>query len=194
MRAMSIASLVGAAAIAVCACAPVENQRGYVPDMEAIAGIQVGMDTKDTVSMKLGNPSTQATFGNDTWYYISAHVEQNAFFAPRATERTCRSGIHGRRQGFSVTNTRLPTAAWSISRHGTPSRGRTLTMDPTADQRGAGQPRPAGSGPERTADQIRSRDRACRANGSWFASAFALRASADTSRARRPVPTSGSVR
>lgn len=68
-------------------CVPVENQRGYVPDQQAISSIQVGMDTKDSVNKKLGDPSTAATFGNDVWYYMSAHVEQNAFFAPRATER-----------------------------------------------------------------------------------------------------------
>src|SRR6202012_3607969 len=76
-----------AAAVSVAACAPVENQRGYVPDMAAVQSIQVGMDTKETVSKKLGDPSTSATFGNDVWYYYSAHVEQNAFFAPMATDR-----------------------------------------------------------------------------------------------------------
>ena len=87
MRYVSLTCLVGPAVFLVAACAPVENQRGYVPDQQAIMSIQVGMDTKDTVSRKLGDPSTSATFNNDTWYYISAHVEQNAFFAPRATER-----------------------------------------------------------------------------------------------------------
>jgi outer membrane protein assembly factor BamE (lipoprotein component of BamABCDE complex) len=87
MRCATLKFLTGTALFAVAACAPVENQRGYVPDMAAIMSIQVGMDTKDSVSMKLGDPSTSATFGNDTWYYISSHVEQNAFFAPRATER-----------------------------------------------------------------------------------------------------------
>ena len=86
MRHKSVLSLSGAV-LALCACAPVENQRGYVPDQTALSSIEVGMDTKDTVSKKLGDPSTAATFGGDTWYYISAHVEQNAFFAPRATER-----------------------------------------------------------------------------------------------------------
>src|ERR1700741_3585418 len=73
--------------LTLAACAPVESQRGYVPDMEAISSIQVGVDTKDMVSKKLGDPSTAATFGGDTWYYISAHTEQNAFFAPRPTDR-----------------------------------------------------------------------------------------------------------
>jgi len=130
MRAIGFTSLAGAAVMAVCACAPVENQRGYVPDMEAIAGITVGMDTKDTVSMKLGNPSTQATFGNDTWYYISAHVEQNAFFAPRATERNIVavefsgdgkvSDIHK----YTLADGRVV----DFQTRETPSRGRTLTL------------------------------------------------------------------
>jgi outer membrane protein assembly factor BamE (lipoprotein component of BamABCDE complex) len=87
MRYLPLTCLIGAAVFGAAACAPVENQRGYVPDQQAISSIKVGMDTKDTVSRKLGDPSTAATFNNDTWYYISAHVEQNAFFAPRATER-----------------------------------------------------------------------------------------------------------
>src|SRR5579871_3912712 len=85
MRRTIWASVAGVALLA--GCASVESQRGYVPDQQAISSIEVGMDTKDTVSKKLGDPSTAATFGNDVWYYMSAHVEQNAFFAPRATER-----------------------------------------------------------------------------------------------------------
>jgi outer membrane protein assembly factor BamE (lipoprotein component of BamABCDE complex) len=87
MRFVSESLVAGIAILAIAACAPVENQRGYVPDQMSISSIQVGMDNKDSVSRKLGDPSTSATFGNDTWYYISSHVEQNAFFAPRATER-----------------------------------------------------------------------------------------------------------
>ena len=124
------AILAGAALLGVYGCAPVENQRGYVPDMEAISSVQVGMDTKDTVSMKLGNPTTQATFGSDTWYYISAHVEQNAFFAPRATERNIVaveftgegkvSDIHK----FTLADGRVV----AFQSRETPSRGRTLTI------------------------------------------------------------------
>ena len=51
--------------VAIAACAPVESQRGYVPDQNAISSIEVGVDTKDMVSKKLGDPSTAATFGGD---------------------------------------------------------------------------------------------------------------------------------
>ena|SRR5579864_5877769 len=119
-----------AAAAGLAACAPVENQRGYVPDQQAIQAIQVGMDTKDTVSKKLGDPSTAATFGNDIWYYISAHVEQNAFFAPHATERNILA-VEFTKDGKVVDLHRYTLADGRVvdfvSRE-TPTRGRELNL------------------------------------------------------------------
>lgn len=129
MRTLAIA-LLGAAVFGTVACAPVQNQRGYVPNQEAITSIQVGMDTKDMVSMKLGQPSTLATFGGDTWYYISAQVEQNAFFAPRATERNILAvefGGDGKVAGvqhYSLADGRIV----DFQTRETPTRGRTLTI------------------------------------------------------------------
>src|SRR5581483_1711234 len=120
---------VAAAATALLGCVPVENQRGYVPDMQAVASIKVGMDTKDTVSKKLGDPSTAATFGNTVWYYMSAHVEQNAFFAPRATERNILA-IEFAKDGKVADMHRYTLADGRVvdfdSRE-TPTRGRELT-------------------------------------------------------------------
>ena len=128
MRRPTWVLLAGLAALG--ACAPVENQRGYVPDQEAVSSIQVGMDTKDTISKKLGDPTTAATFGNDVWYYISAHVEQNAFFAPRATERNILA-VEFTKDG-KVTDVHKYTLADGrvvdfVSRE-TPTRGRELTL------------------------------------------------------------------
>jgi outer membrane protein assembly factor BamE (lipoprotein component of BamABCDE complex) len=119
-----------AAAVLIAACAPVENQRGYVPDMAAIQSIQVGTDTKDTVSKKLGDPSTSATFGNDVWYYYSAHVEQNAFFAPMATDRNILA-VEFTRDGH-VSDVHHYTLSDGhvidpVDRE-TPTRGRDLTL------------------------------------------------------------------
>ena len=127
---LTLSLLAGAAVLGVTACAPVENQRGYVPDQEAIMSIKVGVDTKDTVSKKLGNPSTSATFGNDSWYYMSAHVEQNAFFAPRATERNV-VAVEFAMDG-KVTDVHRYTLADGkvvdfVSRE-TPTRGRDLSL------------------------------------------------------------------
>jgi len=69
------------------ACAPIRDVRGYVPDQEKIASIQIGGDTRESVQEKLGTPSSTATFGDPTWYYISTEQERYAFFQPDVTKR-----------------------------------------------------------------------------------------------------------
>jgi outer membrane protein assembly factor BamE (lipoprotein component of BamABCDE complex) len=69
------------------ACAPIRDVRGYVPDDEKVADIKIGQDTKETVQQKLGTPSSTATFGDPTWYYISVEQERYAFFTPDVTKR-----------------------------------------------------------------------------------------------------------
>jgi outer membrane protein assembly factor BamE (lipoprotein component of BamABCDE complex) len=80
--------LVGGAALALLmACAPVISQRGYVPDSSIEGAIKAGNDTKTSVQARLGYASTTATFGNDSWYYISATEKQVAFFTPTVLRR-----------------------------------------------------------------------------------------------------------
>jgi outer membrane protein assembly factor BamE (lipoprotein component of BamABCDE complex) len=140
-------------------CAAVENQRGYVPDQQAVSSIEVGTDTKDTVSKKLGDPSTAATFGSDVWYYISSHVEQNAFFAQRATDRNILS-VEFAKDGKVMDIHKYTLADGRVvdfvSRE-TPTRGRELSLiqqifnavpgqigqsAPTDSQPGGGMPPP----------------------------------------------------
>jgi outer membrane protein assembly factor BamE (lipoprotein component of BamABCDE complex) len=130
MRFVALGWVAGVVLLPVAACAPVENQRGYVPDNTAIASIEVGMDNKDSVSEKLGDPSTSATFGNDTWYYISAHVEQNGFFAQRSMERNivavefASDGKVAGIQKYTLADGRVVS---HIGRE-TPTLGRTQTL------------------------------------------------------------------
>jgi len=69
-------------------CTPVVSQRGYLPDLDAESGISVGADTKTTIGAKLGDPSLEATFNNDAWYYISSVEKQVAFFTPTIQSRS----------------------------------------------------------------------------------------------------------
>jgi outer membrane protein assembly factor BamE (lipoprotein component of BamABCDE complex) len=84
---MRLLTLSLAAALLV-GCAPVINQRGYLPDPVGEASIRIGSDTKTTIQARLGDPSTQATFGSDSWYYISSVEKQVAFFDPRVETRS----------------------------------------------------------------------------------------------------------
>ncbi|HTO41436.1 MAG TPA: outer membrane protein assembly factor BamE [Rhizomicrobium sp.] len=74
-------------AIFAASCTPVVTQRGYLADPVLEKSLKPGDDTKTTVQSRLGYPSTQATFGGDTWYYISSSEKRVAFFDPRVTNR-----------------------------------------------------------------------------------------------------------
>jgi outer membrane protein assembly factor BamE (lipoprotein component of BamABCDE complex) len=69
-----------AASIALAGCSPVISNRGYLENQDAEAGVAAGVDTKTTIEQKLGDPSVQAAFGTDAWYYISQKERQVAFF------------------------------------------------------------------------------------------------------------------
>jgi outer membrane protein assembly factor BamE (lipoprotein component of BamABCDE complex) len=75
-------------AIVILGCTPVVNTRGYLPDPIGEASIKLGTDTKTTIQQRLGDPSTQATFNGDAWYYISSVEKQVAFFDATTTTRS----------------------------------------------------------------------------------------------------------
>jgi len=87
MKFAIVSSLALAGAVILIACAPVISQRGYLPDPALESSIKSGTDTKTTVQERLGYASTTATFGNDSWYYISATEKQVAFFNPTVLKR-----------------------------------------------------------------------------------------------------------
>jgi outer membrane protein assembly factor BamE (lipoprotein component of BamABCDE complex) len=112
------------------ACAPVISQRGYLPNPEAEASIKPGTDTKTTIQERLGYASTTATFGNDSWYYISATEKQVAFFTPTVLKRQILAVY------FDKNNTVTSTRRFSLEdghiisfdKRETPARGRELTF------------------------------------------------------------------
>jgi outer membrane protein assembly factor BamE (lipoprotein component of BamABCDE complex) len=87
MKSVAFKILGGAAITLLIACAPVISQRGYLPDPDNESAIKTGTDTKTSVQSRLGYASTTATFGNDSWYYISATEKQVAFFTPTVLKR-----------------------------------------------------------------------------------------------------------
>jgi outer membrane protein assembly factor BamE (lipoprotein component of BamABCDE complex) len=119
-----------AAGGALIACAPVLDQRGYLPDPQIEAGIKAGTDTKTTVQDKLGNASTAATFGGESWYYISSTEKQVAFFTPTVLNREI-FAVYFDKAG-KVTGLRhfglKDGHVVSFETRETPARGRELTF------------------------------------------------------------------
>lgn len=123
--------LVPLAAIALLiACAPVISQRGYVPDPANEGAITAATDTKTSVQSRLGYASTTATFGNDTWYYISATEKQVAFFTPTVLKRQILAVYFDKNN--KVTTVRhyglRDGHVISFEKRETPARGRELTF------------------------------------------------------------------
>src|SRR5690242_14597890 len=85
---MRIATVALMSALALASCAPVITQRGYLPDPDSVSAIDIGKDTKTSVQKQLGDPSTEATFSSDGWYYISSTEKQVSFFTPTILKRS----------------------------------------------------------------------------------------------------------
>jgi outer membrane protein assembly factor BamE (lipoprotein component of BamABCDE complex) len=69
------------------ACNPEPVSRGYILDPTALSQIKTG-DDEQRVLQILGTPSTVATVGGSTWYYISqTAVRRFKFQAPTVTDQ-----------------------------------------------------------------------------------------------------------
>jgi outer membrane protein assembly factor BamE (lipoprotein component of BamABCDE complex) len=112
------------------ACAPVISSRGYMPDPETENALKPGTDTKTTVQSKLGYASTTATFGNDSWYYISATEKQVAFFTPTILKRNILAIYFDKDNKItSIRHYGLNDGhVISFEKRETPARGRELTF------------------------------------------------------------------
>lgn len=73
--------------LALTACSPMVEHRGYVPDADKMAAIKPHVDNKETVRAALGTPSTVSPFDDATWYYVSSITKHYAFQQPHTVAR-----------------------------------------------------------------------------------------------------------
>ena len=73
--------------LAATACSPTIENRGYVPDAEALDRVKPGGQTRGDVAELLGTPSSVTPFSDDTWIYIQRKTSTLAFFEPRVLEQ-----------------------------------------------------------------------------------------------------------
>ncbi len=86
LRKRAIAGALGAA-LALSACTPTVEVRGYVPDQETIDRLKTGIDNRHKVVRLVGSPSSVSTFEAGTWYYISKKTEHLAFFEEKILDQ-----------------------------------------------------------------------------------------------------------
>src|SRR5215218_1241604 len=92
--------------LATGACMPISSYSGFQAIEERPADVKVGVDTKSTVSAKLGTPSATSTFDPNTWFYISQLTDRVAFYKPRVSRRDVVAiNFNGQTEQVSAVNT-----------------------------------------------------------------------------------------
>jgi outer membrane protein assembly factor BamE (lipoprotein component of BamABCDE complex) len=78
-----------AAAASLAGCVSNRSAHGYVLERgeTGLTGL-AGVDSKESVLAKYGEPSLIGTFDRNAWYYVSALDASRAFFRPDTTART----------------------------------------------------------------------------------------------------------
>ena len=87
VRVGKLACLVAGAAL-LAGCAGIRDHKGYMLDKELAAGVQVGVDNKDSVAKTLGRPTFTGQFSPNDWYYVARDTSAFAFRRPRVTDQT----------------------------------------------------------------------------------------------------------
>ena len=80
--------LIASVLLSLQACVSVRSSHGYVLERgEDALQAEIGLDTKESVLAKYGEPSMIGTFDRDAWYYLSSTDAARAFFKPEVTSR-----------------------------------------------------------------------------------------------------------
>ncbi|NWG72534.1 MAG: outer membrane protein assembly factor BamE [Parvularculaceae bacterium] len=83
-----IALSLAAAALSASGCVSVRSSHGYILERgETELTGRVGLDTKDSIIAKYGEPSMVGTFDPNAWYYLASFDQSRAFFRPRVKDR-----------------------------------------------------------------------------------------------------------
>lgn len=115
-------------ALLAAGCSPKVDNGGYVKNGEIKDQVTVGQTTKDEVMSKLGSPSSQSTFGEESWYYITERKEATAFMKPKVVEQNViritfnSAGVVSKVEGFDKADRKDV----SIAKRTTPTEGHTL--------------------------------------------------------------------
>lgn len=72
--------------LCLCACAPTTHQRGSIQQETTWQSLKAGV-SRDQLLREFGSPSSRSAFGEETWYYVQAYKESQAFLKPKITDQ-----------------------------------------------------------------------------------------------------------
>jgi outer membrane protein assembly factor BamE (lipoprotein component of BamABCDE complex) len=78
--------LIGAVLL-IAACSTVYRNHGEVPTDDELALVEVGVDTRETVSEKIGRPTASGLLNDLGWFYVQSRWAYRGAFEPKEIER-----------------------------------------------------------------------------------------------------------
>ncbi len=123
--------LLATALLATQACVSVRTNHGYVLErgQTELTG-EPGLDSKESILAKYGEPSMIGTFDTNAWYYLNSYDTTRAFFHTKTKNRTVvafhfdQEGLVDNVESFSLAD---GTKVNLVSRV-TPTRGKELNF------------------------------------------------------------------
>lgn len=79
--------LVGVLMVVVAACSTIYRNHGYVPTEDELATLEVGKDTRETVTEKVGRPTASGLLNDVGWFYVQSRFAYRGAFEPREIDR-----------------------------------------------------------------------------------------------------------
>jgi len=79
--------VLGALALALAACSPIMRYHGYAPTDDDLAQIQIGQDTRETVTQKIGRPGMGGVMEGSGWFYVQSDWAHRNWRAPEEVDR-----------------------------------------------------------------------------------------------------------
>ncbi len=129
-RSVPLALLTPAVALAMGACSPVVDQRGFAPTPGSVEKLEVGAQSREDVVRLIGSPSAVATFNPNIWFYISETQEVWAFMKPKITQqKVIQVTFNDEGRVTAIKNYDLADAQdIQMVRRTTPTSGKELTV------------------------------------------------------------------
>ena len=79
--------LVATLATGLAACSAIERRHGYAPDDATLSLIEVGVDTRESVAEKAGDPGSVGLLADGDFYYVASERSTFAFRPTVVTDR-----------------------------------------------------------------------------------------------------------
>lgn len=77
----------GLVMLAMAGCTAMYRNHGYVPNDEDLAGIVVGVDTRDSVAESIGAPGATGVLNDSGYYYVQSRVRHFGAQRPEVIDR-----------------------------------------------------------------------------------------------------------